>query len=121
MYLFKKIYNQFTYFYNTLNLNLDVFFNKIDDNKNYFDNNLNLKFIIKKKFIKDFYNNLELLYNNVEWIDIWNIDTEINSLENMDNLPWNLYFKYKLSMINSWHILEERFLIFFLLIIFCFF
>lgn len=57
----------------------------------------------------------------IDWIDIWNIDTKISKLENHDSNSWNLYYKYKLSMITSWHILEERFLIFFLIILICFF
>ena len=55
------------------------------------------------------------------WVEIWNIETVITSLEYKNGLSWNMYLKYKLSMINSWHILEERFLVFFLLFIICFF
>lgn len=70
---------------------------------------------LKKKKFKDFKKNKK------NWVDIWNIDTEISKLENIEHSPWNLYFKYKLSMITSWHILEERFLIFFIIFLFCFF
>jgi len=71
--------------------------------------------------------NIEFLRQNITkfkqplWVEIWNINTVITNLEDDKNLSWNLYFKYKLSMIKSWHILEERFLIFFLLLIICFF
>ncbi len=57
----------------------------------------------------------------INWIDIWNINTNISTLENINESSWNLYLKYKLTMITSWHILEERFLIFFIIIIVCFF
>lgn len=70
-----------------------------------------LKFLFKK--IKKF--------TQPTWIEIWNIETNISSLENNKDLSWNLYLKYKLSMVNSWHILEERFLIFFLIFLICFF
>jgi len=60
-------------------------------------------------------------FNKIYWVEIWNIDTKISNLENLKGSPWNLYLKYKLSMINSWHILEERFLIFFIIILICFF
>jgi len=65
-------------------------------------NNLKFKLTIKKKI----------------WIDIWEINTKITSLENIPDLTWNMYYKYKISMFNTWHVLEDRILNFFLIIIF---
>ena len=77
----------------------------------------------KNEFIyKDFLKNNNI--NNLRqptWVEIWNIDSKITKLEKLDNSPWNLHFKYKLSMVKSWHILEERFMIFFLVLLFIFF
>ena len=82
-------------------------------------------------FIKDSFKNLKkkdnfknfkkLKKNKKNWVEIWNIDTKISKLEDIENSSWNLYLKYKLSMMTSWHILEERFLIFFVIILFCIF
>ena len=55
--------------------------------------------------------------NNQSWIEIWNINTDISSLENLNQSSWNIYYKYKLTMLTSWHILEERFMIFLIIII----
>lgn len=52
------------------------------------------------------------------WLDIWEINTKITSLENRESLPWGMYYKYKLSMFNSWHVLEDRILNFFTILIF---
>ena len=57
----------------------------------------------------------------IHWVEIWNIDTKISKLEKNKNTSWYLYYKYKLSIITSWHILEERFLIFIVIILICFF
>ena len=56
---------------------------------------------------------------NLYWTDIWEFDTKISSLENQIDLPWNMYYKYKLSMFNTWHVLEDRISVFFLFIILC--
>lgn len=55
----------------------------------------------------------------IDWVDIWEFNTKISSLENQHDLPWNMYYKYKLSMFNTWHILEDRIAIFFVFIILC--
>ena len=55
--------------------------------------------------------------NNQSWIEIWNINTDISSLENLNQSSWNIYYKYKLTMLTSWHILEERIMIFLIIII----
>lgn len=60
----------------------------------------------------------KLRFRKKIWIDIWEINTKITSLENRENLPWGMYYKYKLSMFNSWHVLEDRILNFFTIIIF---
>lgn len=82
---------------------------------------------ILQGFKKNRIKNIRLIKRNLGkdkqpmWVEIWNIDTFITSLEDKKGLPWNLYFKYKLSMIKSWHILEERFLVLFLILLICFF
>ncbi len=90
----------------------------------YFDMYI-LDFFYKKFFFFNFNFNLNFIKNSKKnqkiWIEIWNIDTKISKLENIPNTPWNLYLKYKLSMLNSWHILEERFFIFFIIFLFNFF
>lgn len=55
----------------------------------------------------------------IDWVDIWEFNTKISSLEDQHDLPWNMYYKYKLSMFNTWHILEDRIAIFFVFIILC--
>ncbi len=73
-------------------------------------------FIFKKKiFLKKFKT------KKIHWIEIWNIDTKISKLEKNKNTPWNLFYKYKLNIITSWHILEERFLIFIVIVLIFFF
>ena len=70
-------------------------------------------------FIKNYIkNNENLRYNKIYWLDIWEINTNNLLLEKTQNLPWNMYYKYKLSIINSWHILEDRIIIFFCFFIF---
>ena len=96
------------------------------------NNILNSKFWIFIWFIfiifylyLSYFNKFNYVYKNVKnlrskkiyWVDIWEINTNITSLEKIENLPWNMYYKYKLSMINTWHILEDRILIFFIFII----
>jgi hypothetical protein len=99
--------------------------------------------LIKEKIIKDkhiiFYSYLfkyknEFIYNisdnlfqkeiqqytrYIDWVDIWEFNTKISSLEDQHDLPWNMYYKYKLSMFNTWHVLEDRIAIFFVFIILC--
>lgn len=57
-------------------------------------------------------------YTKKIWVDIWEVNTKLNSLEKINDLSWNLYYKYKLSMLNTWHILEDRIFIFIIIIIF---
>lgn len=52
------------------------------------------------------------------WVDIWEINTQDLGLEKYINSSWNLYYKYKLSMLNTWHILEDRIIILLSIIIF---
>lgn len=73
---------------------------------------ISIIFIKNKKF---FFFNVKM--NNQNWIDVWNINTNISKLENIDGSSWNLYYKYKLTMITSWHILEERFMVFIMIVI----
>lgn len=93
---------------------------------NFFKNNTFNFFYVdstleSKWFTLIYLNSNNIKHNVNEWVEIWNIDSRVTNLELINDLPWNFYLKYKLSMINSWHILEERFLIFFLIFIICFF
>ena len=73
------------------------------------------------------YNNLNKFFEKdilqfvryIDWVDIWEFNTKISSLEIQHDLPWNMYYKYKLSMFNTWHVLEDRIAIFFIFIILC--
>lgn len=75
---------------------------------------------------EDYFNELNIPYLNKQcfvfkkkiWIDIWEINTKVSSLEEISDLSWNMYYKYKLSMFNTWHILEDRILNFCLFIIY---
>lgn len=57
-------------------------------------------------------------FKKIIWIDIWEINTQNINNEIYDNSLFNLYYKYKLSMLNTWHILEDRIIIFLIVIIF---
>ena len=87
-------------------------------------------FISNFKLIRDYikydYNDSEIIVlnilkakrgNNIKWLDIWEINIINFNLENINKSPWNLYEKYKLSIFNSWHILENRIIIFITIII----
>lgn len=87
-------------------------------------------FISNFKLIRDYikydYNDSEIIVlnilkakrgNNIKWLDIWEINIINFNLENINKSPWNLYEKYKLSIFNSWHILEDRIIIFITIII----
>lgn len=54
----------------------------------------------------------------VQWVDIWEVNSKVSSLEKIEGSSWNLYFKYKLSIYNSWHALEDRIAIFFIYFLF---
>lgn len=70
-------------------------------------------------FNKFFDKNISQFIRHIDWVDIWEFNTKISSLENQHDLPWNMYYKYKLSMFNTWHILEDRIAVFFVFIILC--
>ena len=42
---------------------------------------------------------------NIDWVDIWEYNIKISSLQDHNDLPWNMYYKYKLSMFNTLHVL----------------
>jgi hypothetical protein len=54
----------------------------------------------------------------ITWVDIWEINIQDLGLESYKNSSWNLYYKYKLSILNTWHILEDRIIILLSIIIF---
>jgi hypothetical protein len=91
--------------------------------KKYFDESKE----IKNKLEKNLINYFEKVKINVEnknckkvlWIDIWEIDANISQLESIEDSSWNMYYQYKLSMINTWHVLEDRITILFLFFLFC--
>lgn len=54
----------------------------------------------------------------IQWVDVWEVNSRVSSLERIEGFSWNLYFKYKLSIYNSWHALEDRIAIFFVYFLF---
>jgi hypothetical protein len=77
-----------------------------------------LSVIIEQIFSLKKFNFFFTKKKKITWVEIWNIDTKLTKLEKIENNSWNLYFKYKLTTLTSWHILEERFLIFIIIFIF---
>lgn len=74
---------------------------------------------IYNNFNINFENDIQQFARYIDWVDIWEFNTKISSLEDQHDLPWNMYYKYKLSMFNTWHVLEDRIAIFFVFIILC--
>jgi hypothetical protein len=54
----------------------------------------------------------------ISWVDIWEVYSKAFALEKDSNSSWGLYYKYKLSIFNTWHVLEDRISLLFLFIIF---
>lgn len=79
---------------------------------NYYECLLLLFFIDKNYFGKRKFNNLIIQ-------EIWEVNVFKSKLEGKKNLPWNIYYKYKLSLFYTWHVLEDRISLF--LVIFLFF
>lgn len=92
----------------------DTYFSNLDYKKNYM-------FFIQNYLKNGFDVDLNTVYKQPNWVEIWNIDIQLTNLENIEFSTWNLYLKYKLSMFKSWHILEERFMVIFLMLLFLFF
>lgn len=65
--------------------------------------------------INDFY--WENFYN-INNQEIWELNINVSKLELKKNLPWNLYYKYKLSLFFTWHVLEDRISIFIIIFIY---
>nr|QIB71995.1 hypothetical protein [Gruberia lanceolata] len=57
--------------------------------------------------------------NNIFWWDAWSYYTPGCDFSYLKDTPWEMYYKYKLSIWSNWHILEERICLF--LIYFYFF
>jgi hypothetical protein len=59
---------------------------------------------------------IEMMNTPIFWWETWSYCTITqNSMENELNSTWNNYKKYRLSIWNNWHILEDRILIFLLI------
>ena len=73
-----------------------------------------IKSLKKKNYIKKKINKkIKIIF----WWEIWSYFNSTSKLENTFNTPWNMYKKYRYSIWNNWHILEDRiclFIIFFL-------
>ena len=65
-----------------------------------------------KVISKPIFNKYSVSYfKKITWTDIWEINIQNLTIENFIGLSWNLYYKYKLSLLNTWHVLEDRIII----------